>query len=153
MFVLITSHVLTHDCISLDLTCWFTYLCILSIVFEHDVCITFHLIVIVCMCAWVIYSVHYLTACRMTALLLLDCMLFVCVGHTSIPLPPTLLVSVIFFILVFTFASVRPCVCLFSDRARGLGVGSSDELYWCTRAFWRRVTLWCRLKSDHWRPV
>ena len=31
-----------------------------------------------------------LMACCMTALLLCDCMLLVCVGHTSIPLPPTL---------------------------------------------------------------
>ena len=34
-----------------------------------------------------------------------------------------------------------------------LGVGSSDGLYRCTGAFWRRATLWCRLESDHWRPV
>ncbi|RVW58595.1 hypothetical protein CK203_114024 [Vitis vinifera] len=54
----------------------------------------------------------------MTALLLLDCMSFVYVGLTSIPLPPTLLVSVIPFISALTIASVRPSVCLFSDRAR-----------------------------------
>ena len=34
-----------------------------------------------------------------------------------------------------------------------LEVGSSDGLYRCTGAFWRRATLWCRLESDHWRPV
>ena len=34
-----------------------------------------------------------------------------------------------------------------------LGVGSSDGLYRCTGAFWRRATLGCRLESDHWRPV
>ncbi|KAL6310880.1 hypothetical protein AAG906_018036 [Vitis piasezkii] len=44
----------------------------------------------------------------MTALLLLDCMSFVYVGLTSIPLSPTLLVSVIPFISVLTIASVRP---------------------------------------------
>ncbi|RVW17759.1 hypothetical protein CK203_071829 [Vitis vinifera] len=41
----------------------------------------------------------------MTALLLLDCMSLVRVGRTSIPLPPTLLVSVIPFISVLTIAS------------------------------------------------
>ncbi|RVW82895.1 hypothetical protein CK203_038347 [Vitis vinifera] len=55
----------------------------------------------------------------MTALLLRDCMLLVYVGRTSIPLPPTLLVSVIPFISVLTIASVRPSMCLLSDRARG----------------------------------
>ena len=37
--------------------------------------------------------------------------------------------------------------------SRRLGVGSSDGLYRCTGAFWRRATLCCRLESDHWRPV
>ena len=78
----------------------------------------FHLIVIACMCAWVIYLVLYLTACRMTTFPLLDCMSRVHVGRTSIPLPPNLLVSVIPFILVLTFASVRPSVCSLSNRAR-----------------------------------
>ncbi|RVW68256.1 hypothetical protein CK203_064687 [Vitis vinifera] len=41
----------------------------------------------------------------MTALLLHDCMSFVHVDRTSIPLPPTLLVSIIPFILVLTIAS------------------------------------------------
>ena len=47
----------------------------------------------------------------MTTLLLRDCMLLVHVGRTSIPLPLTLLVLVIPFILVLTIASVRPSVC------------------------------------------
>ena len=51
----------------------------------------------------------------MTALPLHDCMALVYVGRTSIPLPPTLLVSVIPFIPVLTIASVRPSVCLFSE--------------------------------------
>ena len=34
-----------------------------------------------------------------------------------------------------------------------LGVGSSDGLYRCMGAFWRRPTYRCYLESDHWRPV
>ena len=78
----------------------------------------FILIVTTCMYTWVIYPVLCLTACRMTVFLLLDCMLLVHVGRIYIPLPPTLLVSVIPFIPVLTIASVRPFVCLLSDRAR-----------------------------------
>ena len=44
--------------------------------------------------------------------------------------------------------------CVLARRpSRRLGVGSSDGLYRCTGAFWRRATLWCRLESDHWRPI
>ena len=59
-----------------------------------------------------------LTVWCMTTLPLCDCMLLVCVGRTYIPLPPTLLVSVIPFISVLTIASVRPSVCLLSDQTR-----------------------------------
>ena len=44
------------------------------------------------------------------------------------------------------------CVLVFWPSQR-LGVGSSDGLYRCLGAFWRRATLWCREESDHWRPV
>ena len=112
MIVLITLHVWIHCYKPFDSTYWFTCLYIILIVFEHDVCITFHLIVIVCMWTWVIYLVLCLTACCMIALLLRDFMLLVHVGRTSIPLPPTLLVSIIPFIPVFTITNVRPSVCL-----------------------------------------
>ena len=59
-----------------------------------------------------------LIVCCMTAIFLCDCMSSVYVGLTSIPLHPTLLVSVIPFISVLTIASVRPSVCLLPDRAR-----------------------------------
>ena len=64
------------------------------------------------------YILLCLTVWCMTALPLHDCMSSAYVGLTSIPLPPTLLVSVIPFISVLTIASVRPSVCLLSDRAR-----------------------------------
>ena len=153
MIVLIALHVWIHFYIPFGSTYWFTCLYIILIVFEHDVCITFHLIVIVCMWTWVIYPILCLTACCMTVLLLHDCMSLVHVGHTSIHLPPTFLVSVILFIPVLTIASVRPCVCLLLWPSQRLGVGSSDELYRCLGAFWRWPTLWCQLESDHWRPV
>ena len=51
----------------------------------------------------------------MTTLLLHDCMSPVSVGRTSIPLPPTFLVSVIPYIPVLVIASVRPFMCLLSD--------------------------------------
>ena len=65
-----------------------------------------------------IYPGFYLIACFMTALLLRDYMSLVSVGRTYILLPPTLLVSVIPFFLVLTIASVRPSMCLLSDRAK-----------------------------------
>ena len=78
----------------------------------------FILIVVAFVWTWVIYPVLCLTVWRVTAFLLHDCMLPVYVGRTYIPLSPTLLVSVIPFIPVLTIASVRPSVCLLSDRAR-----------------------------------
>ena len=153
MIVLTTLHVWIHCYIPFDSTYWFTCLYIILIAFEHDVYITFHLIFIVCMWTWVIYHVLCLTACCVTALLLRDCMSLVHVGSTSIPLPLTLLVSVIPFIPVLTIASVRHSVCFLFWLSQRLGVGSSDELYWCLGAFWRWPTLWCQLESDHWRPV
>ena len=54
-----------------------------------------------------------LTVCYMTVLILYDCMSLACVGPYIYHLTFDPLVSVIPFILVLTFASVRPCVCLF----------------------------------------
>ena len=71
---------------------------------------------ILCVYEW--YILLCLIVWCMTALSLHDCMSPVYVGFTSIPLPPNLLVSVILFISVLTIASVRPSVCLLSDRAR-----------------------------------
>ena len=83
---------------------------IILTVFEHDVRFTIHLD---CRDK----SEFCLIACCMTTLLLLDCMLLVYVGRTSVPLPPNLLVLVIPFISILTIASVRPSVCLLSNRA------------------------------------
>ena len=49
MIVLTALRVWIHCYIPFDSTYWFTCLYIILIVFEHDVCITFHLIIIVCM--------------------------------------------------------------------------------------------------------
>ena len=135
MIVLTALRVWIHCYIPFDSTYWFTCLYIILIVFEHDVCITFHLIIIVCMWTWVIYHVLCLTTCCMTTLILRDCMSLVHVGCTSIPLPPTLLVSVIPFISVLTIVSVRPSMCLLFWLSQRLGVGSSDGLYRCLGAF------------------
>ena len=84
-------------------------------------CISIHLIAVFSfiLCVYIDdISEICLIVCCMTTLPLHDCMLLVYVGLTSIPLPPTLLVSVIPFISVLTIASVRPSVCLLSDRAR-----------------------------------
>ena len=90
------------------------------IVYEHDVYITIRLD---CRILTYLVCVHdiselCLTVCCMTALLLRDCMLLVYVGLTFIPLLPNLMVSVIPFISVLIIASVRPSVCLLSNRAR-----------------------------------
>ena len=123
------------------------------IFFEHDVYITIHLDYHSLHVDMSGISVLCLTVCRVTALLLRVCMSLVRVGRTTILLFPTLLVSVILFISVLTFASVRPCVCLLLWPSQRLGAGSSDGLYWCLGAFWRWLTRWCRLEFDHWRPI
>ena len=154
MIVLITSHAYTHYCISLDLTCWFSDLYIILIVFEHDDCITIHLIVvfslILCVDMMIYLSIAWL---HVTWLPFSAWLSVACSCRSRIyPLISNHLVSVIAFISVLTFANVRPCVCLYSDRDR-LGVGSSDGLYRCLGAFWMRPTDRCWLESDHWRPV
>ena len=52
-------------------------------------------------------------ALYLTALLLCVCMLFVCVGCTFILFTSNPLVSVISFLSILIFASVRPCVYMF----------------------------------------
>ena len=74
-------------------------------------------------------------------------------GSHIYPLTSNPLVSITLLFLVLTFVSVRPCVHLFSDRASWLGVGSSDRLYRCLGAFWKRWTYWCWLESDLWKPI
>ena len=44
------------------------------------------------------------------------------------------------------------CVLVFWPSQR-LGVGSSDGLYRCLGAFWRRAAHWCWLESELWRLV
>ena len=90
MIILIALHVWIRCCISFDLTCQFSGLCIILIVFEHDICITIHPD---CHSLYVDMSDIFYTLLDCMSHdcpLLCDCMSFVCVGRTSIPLPPTL---------------------------------------------------------------
>ena len=105
----------------LTLTCTFFLLLSRSswhiwflVVYYHD-CYwaRYHCQIFFSISLWVDLDDIYLfcmTVCCMITLILRDCMSFVRVGHTTIPLPPTLLVSIIPFIPVLTFASVKPCV-------------------------------------------
>ena len=85
----IVDHLIWHDC--------FSRLYIILIIMEHaTIC---HIFFSISLC--VDLDDRYLfcmTVCYMTSLIPCDCMLFVYVGRTSIPLPPNLLVSVIPFI-------------------------------------------------------
>ena len=90
MIVLIILHVWIHCCILFDLTCRFSGLYIILLVFEHDVCITIHLDHHSLYVYMSDISVLCLTVCCMIALFLYDCMSFVHVDRTFIPLSPTL---------------------------------------------------------------
>ena len=153
MIVLVTSHAYTHYGISLSLTCWFSGTYILSIVFEHDVCITIHF--------------DYYSLCvdmSDISRTLLDCMMHDCLSSAWLHVacscgshfyPPTS--KSLGFGHSFHLGSHYckwEAFCVFALwPSQRLGAGSSDRLYRCTGAFWRRATLWCRLKSDHWRLV
>ena len=153
MFVLITSHAYTHHCISLSLTCWFSGLYILLIVFGHGVLITFSS-----------DSHSFCVGMSDISCTLLDCMMHVCPSSTWLHVvclcgshfyPP--ISSSLGFGHPFHPGS-HYCKCeifyvLALWPSRRSGVGSSNGLYLCLGAFWRWSTLWCRLESDHWRHV
>ena len=153
MIILITSHAYTHHCISLSLTCWFSDLYILSVVFEHDVLTTIH------------PDSHSLYACMSDiSCTLIDCMMHDCLpsawlhvaclcGSHFYPLTSKSLGLGHSFHLGSHYCKCETFCVLALWPSQRLGVGSSDGLYRCTGAFWRRATLWCRLESDHWRPV
>ena len=152
MIVLITPHAYTHHCISLDLTCRLTCLYIILIIFEHDICIIIHLIVIAYMWTRVAYFVPCLIACHMIALLcVIACCLFVWDAHLSPYLSPSSLGHFLHYGSHFCKCETL-CVLVLWPRER-LRVGSSDGLYRCLGAFWRRAAHCCRLESDHWRLV
>ena len=75
----------------------FLFLFILIIIFSFSLCV----------------DMDDILALYLTALLLCVCMLFVCVGCTFILFTSNPLVSVISFLSILIFASVRPCVYLF----------------------------------------
>ena len=155
MIVLIISHAYTHHCILFSLTCWFSYLYTILIVFEHDFCITIRLDC--CILAYLVCTWWYIWA-------LPDCVLHDCLSsawlHVACSCGPhfyPLTSKSLGFSNSFHLSShYCKCetFCVFALwPSQRLGVRSSDGLYRCTGAFWRRATLWCRLESDRWRPV
>ena len=120
--------------------------------FEHDVCIT------ICL------DRHSLCGLEWYTCTLLDCMVhdypsFVWLhvacpcGPHIYPLPSNPLVFGHFLHFGSHYCKCET-FCVFALwPSRRLGVGSSDGLYRCTGASWRRATHWCQLESDHWRPV
>ena len=124
-------------------------------VFEHDVCITIRLdcrIFAYLVCIWVIYPA--LPDCMMhdyppSAWLHVVCL---CGSHFYPPTSNSLGFGHSFHLGSHYCKCETFCVLALWPSQR-LGVGSSDGLYRCTGAFWRRATLWCQLESDHWRPV
>ena len=75
---------------------------ILIVIFLFSLCVDIGDIPVLFMAAWC-----------MTALLMCVFMLLVHVDCITIPLPPTLWFWSFHFLSILTFASVRPCVCLF----------------------------------------
>ena len=136
MIVLITSHAYTHHCISLSLTCWFSNLYTILIVFKQDVCITIHLD---CHSLYV-----YMSDISCT---LLDCMVhdyppFVwlhvacpCGSHFYPPTSKSLGFSHSFYLGSHYCKCETFCVLALWPSQR-LGVRSSDRLYRCTGALW-----------------
>ena len=109
MYRLIVVYHLTWCVVFLDHILSWSFLSMLSlslfvliVIFLFSSCVDMDDIFVLC-----------LTVCYMTVLILYDCMSLACVGPYIYHLTFDPLVSVIPFILVLTFASVRPCVCLF----------------------------------------
>ena len=120
--------------------------------FEHDVCITIRLDRhSLCGLEWYILYSAWPHVAWLPFFCLIACRLSVWAAHLS----PYLQLSWFRSFLSSRFSLLQVwdlCVLALWPSQR-LGVGSSDGLYRCTGAFWRRATLWCRLESDHWRPV
>ena len=93
MIVLITSHAYTHLYISLGLTCWFTCLYSILIVFEHDIWITVYLIVvfslILCVDMMIYLSFAWLRVAWLPSFCMIACRLSVWVAHLSLYFPPS----------------------------------------------------------------
>ena len=155
MIVLITSHAYTHHCISLCLTCWFSYL---YTNFDR-------------LWAWFLYYYSsWLLYSRLSCVYMMIYLSFAWLRVAWLPFSAWLHVagpcgphfypitskSLGFghsFHLGSHYCKCETFYVLALWPSQRLGVGSSDGLYRCTGAFWRRATLWCRLESDHWRPV
>ena len=156
MIVLITSHAYTHYCTSFDSTCWST--CWYIIWPSLSVLSRYHypsdcsiLTYLVCVHWWYIWDLFdwVLHDYSSSAWLHVAC---TCGPHFY-PLTSKSLGFGHSFHLGSHYCKCETFCVLVLWPSQRLGVGSSDGLYRCTGAFWRRATLWCRLESDHWRPV
>ena len=111
-------HVCSHCCMFCLSYCWLSCLYIILIILEHPILARYssrlsYFLLSLCVD---LDDIHVLC---MTALLLCDCMLLVCVGRTPIPLPSTLWFRSFpsfQFLLLQVWGFV--CVC-FSNRAKG----------------------------------
>ena len=143
MIVWIVWHVWIHCYTLFDLTCRFFGLYILLIIFEHDVCITIH------------FDYHSLCVDMSDiSCTLPDCMSHDCPSsawlHVACPCgshfyPPTSK-SLGFghsFHLGSHYCKCETFCVLALWPSQRLGVGSSDGLYRCLGAFWRRPTYRC----------
>ena len=140
MIVLITSHAYTCHCISFDSTYWSIGLNIILIIFEHDVCIIIRpncRIFAYLVCTWwYIWALPdcVLHDCPPSAWLHVACL---CGSHIY-PLISHPLVSPISFLLVLTFASVRPEGRKAWDRPPERGIFGVDSPSLELQAAWRR---------------
>ena len=155
MIVLITSHAYTHHCISLCLTCWFSYLYTnfdrlwAWFLYYYSSWLLYSRLS--CVYMMIYLSFAWLCVAWLPSFCMTVCRLFMWVAHLSPYLPSSGLGHS--FHLGSHYCKCETFYVLALWPSQRLGVGSSDGLYRCTGAFWRRATLWCRLESDHWRPV
>ena len=93
-----------------------------------------------------------MTVCCMTTLLLLDACISCQCGTHMCPFISNPLVSINHVSLDLIFG--MRLVALFALWSSWwFEVGSSDGLYLCLGAFWRRPTHWSWLESDHWTCI
>ena len=151
--ILIALHIWIHCYTLFDLTCRFSRLYILLIIFWAWC--SYHysswLSRLVCIHEWYILYSAWLYDAWLSSLYMIACRLSMWVALLS-PTSNSLGFGHSFHLGSHYCKCETFCVLALWPSQR-LGVGSSDGLYQCTGAFWRRPTYRCWLESDHWRPV